>query len=149
MTTKKGISLKGKIKIDLSEWELGNWPDDISKIVRVDIEGDGSINIEISGDIFTETARKIAQEAVEAFFEEEIYFIASSKGLIIESHDGKKTTVPWGDLMLGQVRPPLPAAVAALKWIEAELDLVDREDPQEQKKVEDLRRSIAALIEKV
>lgn len=103
------------IKIDLSEWELGGWPEDISSIVKVDTSyGIVSISIDLEGEAFVAVARKIAKEAIEAFFQ-------GGGGVLVEltpsglefDDESSKVLLPFDDMFVSSKE----AIAVFRKWL--------------------------------
>lgn len=63
-----------RIKIDLSEWDLGDWSERIEKGVEINFWNEQiEITIPMKGsEIFKNIAREIAQEAIQTFVETDI-----------------------------------------------------------------------------
>lgn len=89
------------IKVDLSEWELGEWPEEIGKNRLIVEQHDTGLNISFDFEVaFHNIARKIVTEAIETFFNGEVLHTFTTQGLEISSEELKqKIVVPWD--MLG------------------------------------------------
>ena len=147
MQKTKGLSLKGKIKIDLSGWELGDWPAKLAELIDVEI-AHGSINIEIKpGDRLDAAARDIAEDAIKAFFDEEVFFFVRNDGIALSQSGDKPSRyiVPWSFLAFGD--DVIKNAGAALKWIDGELSGADCVSDAVMDKIEIVRNQISKILE--
>jgi len=104
--------MKLTMNVNLSDWELGDWPDQLRDCVtmRVDTE-DGDFDhprivIELDEDKLTETCRRIAKEAIDAFFNsEDIDFRFEDDGLHLKfKHDERIVLYKEMALWLGSQR---------------------------------------------
>jgi hypothetical protein len=95
---------KPKIKIDLSDWELGLWPDMLRDAlldglsVRKNFNG---FEIELDLDGFNPIARKIAQEAIEEFVNgDDTVAVLTTEGVVLEGlyeDEKQRFLIAWAE----------------------------------------------------
>lgn len=86
-----------KIAVDLSDWEFGEWPEELEAIR-------GKF-ILIPAETFREVASKIATEAIDAFLNEDAPFAVEISADGIEVCRGEMrgmVTVPWPNILVGE-----------------------------------------------
>lgn len=119
-------SIKLDLKVDLSDWELGDWPFTLAEAADkgfvVDVASDG-ITFTIPTNTFDRAARVIAEDAIQAFFGEELYITATAEGLELKFYEGeeqveKTALIPWAGIMLANKN----AGDALKAWLHAELE---------------------------
>lgn len=88
------------IKIDLSEWELGNWPEELLGAISFE-KRYGSIDISIDDKIFQPLIRKIIHEAISTYLEDACFEL-TEEGLQIQEGNNYTTeaVIAWDDMHL-------------------------------------------------
>lgn len=83
------------LNIDLTAWELGEWPKDFLNSVSIE-KNFSSIEVSIGEDLFQPLIRKIIQEAIETYIED-ASFLFTEEGLRIQDTGDYETEciVPW------------------------------------------------------
>ena len=86
------------LNIDLTAWELGEWPRDFFNSISVE-KSYGRIEINIDEELFQPLVRKIIQEAIETYIED-ASFLFTEEGLHIQESNGYETEciVPWNSI---------------------------------------------------
>jgi hypothetical protein len=141
---KKLKPLRGrKITIDMSEWELGDWPERIEDAIVFDRVG-GTINIKIGDKQFDDAAREIAEDAIVAFFEEDLFFHCMHEGIQISDIDGSiRHLIPWSHIWLLHHHADLRLSLSAtLKWM---IDSVREENIEGE---DEMRTQVVAFLDK-
>jgi len=104
---KRATKRKKKVRVNLSNWEWGDWPDDLEKGISVNIEKDGNsfeISIDLKPEVLERAVRKIATEVIEVFFKEPFGLDMSvcEEGISISSPEmNQEVIVPWSKIYLG------------------------------------------------
>jgi hypothetical protein len=109
-----------KVTLDLSDWELAEWPEELWKAVEV-TKNDYAINIEINASIMETAARKIIKQGIETYLNDATFWF-SEKGLeVADMNCETEFVVPWDNVlfrteaMLNQVEKMLAARRQELK----------------------------------
>lgn len=86
---------KAKIKIDLSDWDSGCWPDYLEKCFKFEVDDEfKSVEITLDQDALDKAAKTIAGEAIASFFNDEtVYFYLTDAGLEIGSSEMSPTII--------------------------------------------------------
>lgn len=122
--SKPGRKQNRTITLDFSEWELGDWPEDLWESVEFR-KHKYSLDIEISSTLMREAARKIGQEAVEAWLTGASFWF-STKGLeVVDDFDNVELVVAWEDIWF--------RSKTDLDWVQAQLDKRRAELKEEEK----------------
>ena len=100
---KKPRKRTARIKVDLSEWEWGEWPDQLWECVTVEkhkyMQG-LDIELNLNPAMFEKAAAKIAKEAIETYVNDASWSI-SKKGLVVRDNQyNHEFTIPMGQLYL-------------------------------------------------
>jgi hypothetical protein len=67
------VTKKRLIKVDLTAWELGEWPEDLWKAVSIDKDR-YSIDINVDESLFHSLIRKIIHEAIETYLKNAAFY---------------------------------------------------------------------------
>jgi hypothetical protein len=131
-----------KITVDMSEWELGDWPEKIEEAITIDRIG-GKLIIKIGDKQFEDAAREIAEDAVKAFFEQELFFHCMAAGIVQSDLEGTTTLmIPWNDIWLMHHHEPGRTTLrAALQW------MIDGLRDATLEGEEELRDEVAAILD--
>jgi hypothetical protein len=79
---KKSAKLRLRLEVDTSEWETGDWPDDLEEALNVTVdEAPASVTFEIDSERWERAAQKIAREAIEVFFDVGMYVELTKNGV--------------------------------------------------------------------
>jgi hypothetical protein len=108
---------KPKIKVDLSDWGLGEWPDMLGKALldglRVQKDSMG-FEIEFDDTVFEPAVRKIARESIETFINESVAGLTVEGLELIGEYEGDyRVLVPWAS----PLRPPASVLDRFSEWI--------------------------------
>lgn len=122
---------KPTIKVDMSNWDMGNMGYDVSEIISVDRNSDGGviITIDVDGDLFEKWREKIAAEAIRAYVEsgDEWDYQFGPDGMRVGCDSmisGPTPIVPW--TKIGTVG--LSGARALLKFAQEEMEFYSDAD---------------------
>lgn len=112
---KKSAKFRLKFELDTSNWGAGEWSDQLSKAMKVEIDHDtASVNFEINGDLWEQAALKIAKEAVEAFFNDGMYVSLTKDGVSLRTEDGLETVIGFSEVTCDLGQQDRDALVRAL-----------------------------------
>src|SRR5262249_47207963 len=90
-----------KLKLDLTNWELGDWPEQLESIIRFEWEGQlRSLEVSVDADALDAVTRKIATEAIEVFFNDFFPDMTDAGIEFYADEQGEdKHIVPWGSIL--------------------------------------------------
>jgi hypothetical protein len=99
--TAKETPVPKQIKVNLNtnseKWELGEWPEDLLKCATLETEAVGShrwsVEVNIDYEEAERVTRKIIKEAIEVFFEKEVFISIVRNGIQLCCLDGGQTVV--------------------------------------------------------
>lgn len=125
-----------QIKIDLSEWAMWGWSQEIEKLVKVSVSANAiEIKLDIGGNVYESVARKIATEAIEEFVGESMTYSFDGDGLTLTASNDDAITVGWDGLLMRQDAEGFKAAQA---WLDSEFKEAIDDMPED--RVEEFRR---------
>ena len=130
--SKKPVSCR--IKVDSSEWDLGEWPGQLYKSLEIEKTSLG-VDICISPSAFDVAARKIAEQAVKDFFEDK-YLLLDEKGLRFSDAGGDDVVefhaIPLEEIMIWG---PLKIFDGVIEWLKRELREYSASDKEGQDRI--------------
>lgn len=150
--TQKKLASKRKvarIKIDLSQWELWDWRDELEKLIDIRRTRYGvNISVDLAGSAFEEAARKIATEAIERFLNDSALPDFTPEGLEIRANEmSRPFKVGWHHLCLGG---GIDALKALRQWLEEQWgDMLAGADDENRELLEKLADEIFAPLKRV
>lgn len=98
--------MKKKVKINVDNWDTGDWPYDLKECLKFELIDNKSIEIEFDIDALDKVARKIAREALEALLDDCTFMIfLSEDGLLFKPNEENATfpeqwLLPFSELWL-------------------------------------------------
>lgn len=110
---KKSAKFRLKLEVDLSNWGTGEWPYDLQKTMKVEIDN-GTVVFEVNEELWEQAALKIAKEAVESFFDEGMHVHLTKDGVQLTTDDGHDILVPFSEIWCDIGRQDRDALVRAL-----------------------------------
>ncbi len=133
---RKNAKRPARLRFDMSTWELGDWPYELARGVKLKVEDNSKYRlgptIEIEFD-FEELARKIAGEAIEAFFDwrnDTCRMELTEAGIVIKDDNlSRDVTLNLDHLRLAAKGPAADKKVLAV-W-RARLDELEKERDEE------------------
>lgn len=87
-----------RIKIDISDWDLADWPDALLNAVEIN-KTPYSIDIEITGAAFESAARKIIQEGLETYFRDANWCLDKEGLKVSDINYEREFVIPYADLL--------------------------------------------------
>lgn len=96
-----------KIRINMSDWDLGGWPDLLGSAIEIDCEKDAGGNVELTFSLdpasFDNAARKVGEQAIESFLENSLLATITPLGLSVRADElpvdsddeAVRLVVPW------------------------------------------------------
>lgn len=118
------------LNIDLTAWELGEWPRDFLNSISVE-KNFGSIELSIDEEVFQPLIRKIIQEAIETYIQD-ASFLFTEEGLRIQETGGYETEciVLWDGMGVRN-----EATVTKIQeWIKERISDYGWDEPDEENK---------------
>lgn len=102
MRKAKKIVMKRRVKVDMSEWETGDWSEELENSVTIKVGPDGKqktitlddiAQLEVSVD-FEKATKKIAAEVIAAFFDSwGVVVRLGPEGIIIEADELEESII--------------------------------------------------------
>jgi hypothetical protein len=139
---------KTKVEIDLTGWDMG--AEELAKLITVKRDGAAVTIVFDAEKKFEEITNKLAEEAIETFFEEGFSLCCEKTGVSIVPHgptedaiSGDSNTVPWDSVWL---RPE--AGKRIIEWLAKELGAEDEEFEEHRAEIIKAAEKLLAVVKK-